>query len=154
MGYDYLWNNVRVKGGAYGCMSGFQRNGECFMVSYRDPHLKDTLEVFKNAAAYIENFDVSDRDMTKFIIGTVSNMDTPLTPSAKGIRSLNAYMSNVRFEDVQSDRDEVLSTGVKEIRALSKYLEALYNSGAFCVIGGEDKIEDSKELFNSTRSLS
>ena len=154
MGYDYLWNNIRVQGGAYGCMSGFQRNGECFMVSYRDPHLKNTLEVFKNAAAYIENFDVSDRDMTKFIIGTVSNMDTPLTPAAKGTRSLNTYMSNVRYEDVQRDRDEVLSTGVKEIRALSKYLEALYNAGAFCVIGGEDKIEGSKELFNSTRSLS
>ncbi len=154
MGYDYLWNNIRVKGGAYGCMSGFQRNGECFMVSYRDPHLKETLDIFKNAASYIENFEVSDRDMTKFIIGTVSNMDTPLTPSGKGQRSLNAYMSHVTFEDVQRDRDEVLSTGVKEIRALSKYLEALWGAGAFCVIGGEDKIEENRELFNKTRSLS
>ena len=154
MGYDYLWNNVRVKGGAYGCMSGFQRNGECFMVSYRDPHLKGTLEIFKNAAAYIADFDVSDRDMTKFIIGTVSNMDTPLTPSGKGMRSLNAYMSNVAFEDVQKDREEVLGTGVKEIRGLSKYLKALYNAGAFCVIGGEDKIEGCRELFKTTRSLS
>ena len=154
MGYDYLWNNIRVKGGAYGCMSGFQRNGECFMVSYRDPHLKETLDIFKNAASYIENFEVSDRDMTKFIIGTVSNMDTPLTPSGKGQRSLNAYMSHVTFEDVQRDRDEVLSTGVKEIRALSKYLKALWGAGAFCVIGGEDKIEENRELFNKTRSLS
>ena len=154
MGYDYLWNNVRVKGGAYGCMSGFQRNGECFMVSYRDPHLKGTLEIFENAAGYIEKFDVSDRDMTKFIIGTVSNMDTPLTPAAKGMRSLNAYMTNVTFDMVQKDRDEVLSTGVKEIRALSKYLDALCKSGALCVIGGEEKIGSSKELFNTTRSLS
>ncbi|MBQ9504458.1 MAG: insulinase family protein, partial [Lachnospiraceae bacterium] len=154
MGYEYLWNNVRVKGGAYGCMNGFSRNGECYMVSYRDPHLKNTIKIFEEAAEYIEGFDVSERDMTKFIIGTISNIDTPLPPAAKGQRSFNAYMSGVTQEDIQKDRDEVLSTGVKEIRALSKYLEALCKSGALCVIGGEEKIGSSKELFNTTRSLS
>lgn len=154
LGYDYLWNNIRVKGGAYGCMSGFNRNGECYMVSYRDPHLKQTLDIFERAADYIRDFDVSKRDMTKFIIGTISNMDTPLTPSAKGQRSLNAYMSNVRYEDVQKDRDEVLGASVEEIRALSEHLKALVDAGAFCVIGGEEKIESEKDMFKNTRSLS
>ena len=124
------------------------------MVSYRDPHLKTTLDVFEKAAEYIDSFDVSERDMTKFIIGTISGMDTPLTPSAKGQRSQNAYLSNISFEDVQKDRDEVLGAGLKEIRALSEYLRALISCGAFCVIGGEEKIESEKELFKNTRSLS
>ena len=79
MGYEYLWQNIRVKGGAYGCMSSFNKLGEGYFVSYRDPHLKNTLEIYKGVTEYLRNFDVSDRDMTKFIIGTISNMDQPMT---------------------------------------------------------------------------
>lgn len=86
--YDYLWINVRVKGGAYGCMSGSYRNGDMYMVSYRDPNLRKTNEIYENAADYLEHFDVSDRDMVKFIIGTIGDIDTPMNPAAKGTRSL------------------------------------------------------------------
>lgn len=86
--YDYLWINVRVKGGAYGCMSGSYRNGDMYMVSYRDPNLRKTNDIYENAADYLEHFDVSDRDMVKFIIGTIGDMDTPMNPAAKGTRSL------------------------------------------------------------------
>ena len=153
MGYDYLWQNVRVKGGAYGCMSAWARTGECYMVSYRDPHLKETLDIFNNAGDYIADFTASDRDMTKYIIGTISDMDTPLTPRAEGNRGLSAYLSNFGDEDLQRERDEVLSTDVNAIRALAPFGFALKNSPIICTVGGEEKIEENKELFKEMRQL-
>ncbi|MBR6487216.1 MAG: insulinase family protein, partial [Lachnospiraceae bacterium] len=90
MGYDYLWINVRVKGGAYGCMNSYSRTGDMYLTSYRDPNLKNTLDVYKGAPEYIRKFDPDKRDMTKYIIGTISDMDIPLTPRAKGLRSMSA----------------------------------------------------------------
>ena len=103
LSYDYLWQNIRVKGGAYGCMSGFNRIGEGYLVSYRDPNLEKTNEVYEGVTEYLKNFTVSDRDMTKYIIGTISNLDQPLTPVAKGDRSLNLYMNHVwRYSNTSS----------------------------------------------------
>ena len=101
MGYEYLWQNIRVKGGAYGCMSNFNRIGEGFFVSYRDPNLKRTMEIYEGVAEYLRNFTVSDYDMNKYIIGTISNLDQPMTPAAKGDRSMNLYMNHVSARDDQ-----------------------------------------------------
>ena len=77
LSYDYLWMNLRVKGGAYGCMSGFKRSGESYFVSYRDPHLKRTLDVYEGIPAYVRDFQADEREMTKYIIGTISGKDVP-----------------------------------------------------------------------------
>ncbi len=153
MGYDYLWMNVRVKGGAYGCMSSFSRFGDSYFVSYRDPNLKETLDIFNAASDYVENFDASDRDMTKYVIGAVSVMDHPLTPRAEGQRSRAAYISDISYEDIQKERDEVLSCNKERIRALKPYMDCIRNSGYVCVLGSEEKINDNKELFTETRTL-
>ena len=87
LSYDYLWQNVRVKGGAYGYMSSFNRLGDGYFVSYRDPNLEKTNEIYEGITDYLRTFDVSDRDMTKYIIGTISNIDQPMNPVAKGDRS-------------------------------------------------------------------
>ena len=147
MGYDYLWNNIRVKGGAYGCMSGFAQNGIGYFVSYRDPNLKETLDIFDNAADYIEKFECSDRDMTKFIIGTIADVDAPQTPYDEGIASFAAYFSHKTFEDKQRNRDEILSCNVQTIRGLADYIREIMKADAICVVGAEDKIEENKELF-------
>ena len=78
-----LWTNIRVKGGAYGCMSGFKRSGESFFVSYRDPHLRRTLDVFKGIPEYVRSFKADEREMTKYIIGTISGKDVPRTPRCR-----------------------------------------------------------------------
>lgn len=91
MSYEYLWVNVRVKGGAYGCMSGFGRNGNSYFASYRDPNLRQTNEIYEGVPEYVEHFNVEERDMTKYVIGTISEMDTPLTARAQGARSDAAY---------------------------------------------------------------
>lgn len=153
MSYDYLWNNVRVKGGAYGCMNNYTRTGSGYLVSYRDPNLRKTNEIFEKSVDYTEHFDVSDRDMTKYIIGTISSMDTPLNARAKGMRSLSAWMTGVTEEQVQKERDEVLGCGIEEIRALAPYLKAMLSQNHICVIGNEEKLEEQKDLFEMTESL-
>ncbi len=153
LGYDYLWNNVRVLGGAYGCMSSFARNGNMFLVSYRDPHLKNTLKIFDEAAGYIKSFKVSKRDMTKFIIGTISDLDTPLNPRAEGARSLGAYMARITFGEVQAERDAILSCTPEKIRELAPYLELTMKDEALCIVGAEEKIDGNASLFGEVRDL-
>lgn len=153
MGYDYLWNNVRVKGGAYGCMCNFGRSGDSYFVSYRDPNLTKTIETYEGAAAYIKDFEADERQMTQFIIGTVSDMDTPLNPAAKGARSLGAYLSKMRVEDVQKERDEVLGAGREDIRRLGDYLQAFMDADCLCAVGNEDTIKENQELFQYTEHL-
>lgn len=153
MGYEYLWTNIRVQGGAYGCMSGFGKTGDTYLVSYRDPNLGRTLDIYKGIGEYLKNFTVDDRDMCKYIIGTISECDTPMNPAAKGSRSLNAWMSHVTEEELQKERDQILSADQNSIRALEPLLQAVLDHGNICVIGGEEKIQSEKELFEQVRPL-
>lgn len=153
MSYDYLWQNIRVKGGAYGCMSNFNRIGEGYFVSYRDPNLKRTLDVYDGVVDYLKNFTVSERDMTKYIIGTMSGIDQPMTPASKGDRSMNLYMNKVSAEMIREERNQILDAGQDDIRALYKVAEAVLRADQMCVIGGEDKIEEEKELFKTLTSF-
>ncbi len=153
LSYDYLWQNVRVKGGAYGCMSNFSRLGEGYFMSYRDPNLEKTNEVYEGVVDYLKNFSVSERDMTKYIIGTISNMDQPMTPVTKGDRSMNLYMNQVSEEMIRKERAEVLDATEEDIRALAEIVEAVLKGNYFCVIGNEEKIEEQKDLFMELRSI-
>lgn len=153
LGYDYLWNNVRVKGGAYGCMCGFSQNGNGYFVSYRDPSLKETNEIYEGAYEYVANFNVSDRDMTKYIIGAISNMDVPLTPSGAGSRGFNAYMTGITEEYLKEVRNQVLQATQEDIRKLAPIVKSILDDGNLCVIGNEKKIEENKKLFNVVTGL-
>ncbi|MCR5303448.1 MAG: insulinase family protein [Lachnospiraceae bacterium] len=148
MSYDYLWSNIRVLGGAYGCMCTFTRTGLASFVSYRDPHLKETLEVYNRVVDYIENFNVDERTMTKFVIGAVAELDRPMSPSAYGNYSRRGYVSCFSEEAAQKERDEVLDVTPEKIRDLSKYLKAVLKNSVICVFGGEAEIEKNKELFD------
>ena len=153
LSYDYLWQNIRVKGGAYGCMCNFNRIGESYLISYRDPNLEKTMEVYEGVVDYLKNFTVTERDMTKYIIGTMSNIDRPMTPSAKGERSMNLYMNHVSAEMIQNERMDILHAGQEDIRALAPIVEAMLSAGQICVIGSEEKIEEQKELFGEVKTL-
>ena len=153
LSYDYLWQNVRVKGGAYGCMCNFNRIGESYLVSYRDPNLKKTLETYRGIVDYLKNFTADEREMTKYIIGTMSNIDRPMNPSAKGDRSLNLYMNHVTEEMIKKERDRILDATQEDIRRLADVVDALLAADQICVIGGEEKIEEAKELFGEVKML-
>lgn len=151
--YDYLWNNVRVKNGAYGCMCGFNRIGDGYFTSYRDPNLKKTYEVYKNAPQYVEHFDASDRDMLKYIIGAIAKLDTPMTPSTEGGFSFACYLSGVTEEILQKDRDTILSTNVAAIRKLAPYIEAILAYDCIAALGDEDVIEKEADVFKEIKNL-
>ena len=153
LSYDYLWNNIRVKGGAYGCMSGFKRNGESYFVSYRDPNLKNTLDVYAGIPDYLEHFQADERAMTKYIIGTVSGMDVPKTPKMQGQFSMAAYLMGITEEELQKERNQILDAQSEDIRALAPLVRAILQDGDICVIGGEEAIEKNKELFHETKHL-
>ena len=153
LSYDYLWINVRVKGGAYGCMNTFLRSGESYFVSYRDPNLSDTLDVYDRIPEYIKSFSPDERDMTKYIIGTFSALDTPMNPEAKGNRSLSAYLEGITYEQIQKERNEILNAQPEDIRRLADLVEAVLKKDSICVIGNENMIKESAGLFENVEKL-
>ena len=153
LSYNYLWVNVRVKGGAYGVMNSFGLNGLSYFVSYRDPNLTKTVEVFEGAVDDVDSFDADDREMTKLIIGTVSEMDTPLTPSAKGARSFSVYMTGESFENIQRIRDEVLDCTPADIRKCAEYIKEFMADNKLFVVGNEKLITENSKLFGTIENL-
>ena len=153
LSYDYLWNNLRVKGGAYGCMCGFRRSGESYFVSYRDPHLKRTLDVYRGIPEYVRNFRADEREMTKYIIGTISGKDVPRTPQMQGSLSRTAWFCGVTEEMVQKERDEILQATVEDIHNLAPLIEVVLEEESVCVVGSETAVQKEKELFGEIKSL-
>ena len=153
LGYDYLWNNVRVKGGAYGCMCSFGKGGDGGFVSYRDPNLKKTVEVFEGAAKAIAEVKLDERTMTQYLIGAISDLDVPMNPQGYGLFSLSAYMTGITQEMLQKERDEMLSATCEDIRGLSKYVEAMMSDEYFCTVGNAEKIKEASDLFMNVENL-
>ncbi len=153
LGYEYLWGKIRVEGGAYGCMSNFNRDGYSFLVSYRDPHLKRTIRVFEETADYLRGFDADERTMTKYIIGAVSALDQPMTPFIYGRYCLSSYLMGLTQESLQKERDQVLDATPADIRGMADYLDAVMATGCICAVGGDTKIRENAELFGEIRKL-
>ena len=153
MGYDYLWNNIRVKGGAYGCMCNFGKSGESYFVSYRDPNLQKTIDVYEKAADTIEAFDADERTLTQYLIGAVSDLDIPMNPSAAGLFSLSAYMTGLTQEMLQKERDELIAATAEDIRGLGAYIRAFMSEEFLCVVGNAEKIKEAKDIFGKVENL-
>ena len=149
--YDYFWTRIRVQGGAYGAMTQFNRNGFMVFSSYRDPNLAETLDVLDETADYVRTFDVSDREMDKFIIGTMSGVDAPMTPQMKGDIAATFHLRGITQEDRQRARDEILTAQQADIRALAPLVADAMQANVRCVLGGEEKIRENAVLFDAVR---
>ena len=149
--YDYFWTRIRVQGGAYGAMTQFNRNGFMVFSSYRDPNLAETLDVLDETADYVRTFDVSDREMDKFIIGTMSGVDAPMTPQMKGDIAATFHLRGITQEDRQRARDEILTAQQADIRALAPLIADAMQANVRCVLGGEEKIRENAALFDAVR---
>lgn len=147
--YDYFWTKIRVQGGAYGAFTQISRVGTLFFSSYRDPNLKETLDVFDKTSDYLASFDVSDREMVKFIIGTISTLDVPLTPQLKGSVAQDRFFRQLTDADRQKTRDEILATRQEDIRALAAVVDACMKENILCVFGNEEKLKENAGLFGS-----
>ncbi|MBX4264208.1 insulinase family protein [Clostridium estertheticum] len=144
---DYLWKELRVKGGAYGGSINFTKD-EVLFYSYRDPNLKETLDTFEGVVKFLKEFSADDKEMTNYIIGTIGNMDYLKGPYAKGILGDNMYFSGTTQKDIQKIRDEVLATKASDIRELAGLLDVVIEQNLHCVVGSETKINNNKNLFD------
>ena len=152
--YEYLWTKIRVQGGAYGAFANFNRSGNLFFGSYRDPNLTKTLETFNGTADFLKNFDVSNREMDKYIIGTLSKTDKPLTPSLKGQVAADFCLRNITYADRQKSRNEILSARQEDIRALSNLIGDCMKQNYLCVFGNEEIIKQNAKIFGEIKSAS
>ncbi len=143
LSYDYLWNEVRVLGGAYGC--GFRCTADSLLqfYSYRDPAVDPTVERFERAAEWIAAWDPTPAELDGFIVAGVSGMDAPVKPRSLGRRLDAARLSGRTPEWRQRIRREMLETTVGDVRALAKPLDKLGQSRGMCVFGGREQIEAS-----------
>ena len=145
----FLWDRVRVQGGAYGSQSSFDSlSGDYGLVSYRDPNLTETLDVYDQIADYLENLDISDKELTKILIGCVGRLDPPLSADRKGSVSMVEYLTGKTYELKQKRRDELLSTCLKDIKSYAFLFRKIKESGYVCVLGNEEKIKKSKNRFD------
>jgi Zn-dependent M16 (insulinase) family peptidase len=150
---DYLWNNVRVQGGAYGCMFRFSRSGLIGFSSFRDPNLSRTLDVYGKAKDYLANFQAGQREMTKFIIGAISDLDPALSPRDTALLATKRYVANISQEDVQREWEETLKTGPDNIHAFANLLAGAISPTDKCVIGGEKALGTESKQFRSVVNL-
>ncbi len=150
---DYLWNKVRVEGGAYGGMSGIRRSGDMILVSYRDPNIGETYRAYEGIVSYFEELDMSDEEIKNAIIGTISGLDTPLTPSMENSKMMTMYFSDLTNEDEDKTRKEILETTLAELVNMSKLYEQVLGSDYFCVVGSKKSIEQAKERFSKIKEL-
>ena len=150
---EYLFKELRVKGGAYGAMSSFSLSGYMYFCSYRDPNLRETLEAYDRVPEYLSSFDCTKREMDKYIIGDISNLDYPKTPEGIGAQADEDYITGFTQEDRQQIRDEVLSTRVEDIRFYAGMIGEIMNKNHFCVFGSEQKVKEAQELFHRLTPL-
>ncbi len=150
---DFLWNNIRVLGGAYGAMLNFTYSGLFYTNSYRDPNLKESLITYNNLAQFIKNLELNDRELTKYILGTISSYDYPETPSVKGETADRNYFSRIDNQFLQTNRDQMLSTTVEDVRNLASLIDSVMQQNRYCVFGSEGKIKENLDLFQAVIAL-
>jgi Zn-dependent M16 (insulinase) family peptidase len=145
---DFLYNRIRVQNGAYGAGMQTSRSGQTIFYSYRDPHLNQTFDSYAGVVKYLQDFKISDREMTRYIIGTIANRDKPLTVASKGRAAIDLHLRNISQADLQKERDDILSTKPADIRAMANLIADVLKKNTYCVYGNEKKLSDNKKLFN------
>lgn len=139
---SWLWERVRVQGGAYGAFCPFdQHSGFLGFASYRDPNLLETLSIFDQTGEYLRALELPDEERIKSIIGAIGNMDAYQLPDAKGFSALKRYLIGYNDEQRQQLRDEILGTSVADFRAFGEVLGQLRDVGLIVVMGAPEAIE-------------
>lgn len=156
---DYLWNNIRVKGGAYGADIGID-NGNVILSSYRDPNLKETIDTFDKIPEYLKNFKADEKQMNNYIIGAAGKADNSLNmlnsfigPAADGMIADQLYLTGVKQSDMQKEREELVSTTEEDIRNFAPVMDAVLKQNYLCVVGGETQIEQNKKNFMTIKNV-
>ena len=150
---DYLWHHIRVKGGAYGCFALDNNYNMLSLISYRDPHLKESLDVYKKCLDYIKNLNVDERTLQQYIIGTINERENVLSNHQIAIISFNRYMMEIDEDFLNQVRQDTINMSLDDIKDLALIIEDMLNHSSYCVIGNEDDINENKDLFTTIQSL-
>jgi len=143
---SYLWEKIRVQGGAYGGFCAFDRKSGVFSyLSYRDPNLTGTLANYDGTADFLRRLEVSEDDLTRSIIGAIGGIDAYQLPDAKGFTSLSRYLIGDDDETLQRYRDEVLGTTAADFKQLAGALDAVRDHGQVVVMGSADALASANE---------
>lgn len=149
----YLWDNVRVVGGAYGGGCSFDpMNGYLSFSSYRDPNLQGTLDIYQKTSEVLTSLELSEEALEQAIVGAVGDLDQPMTPDSKGFRSLSWYLTGVTTEQRQAYRDQMLSTKYEDFVALGKRLGESQLKVA--VFGSADAINKANDARGEEEKMS
>ena len=150
---EWLKNQVRVIGGAYGGFARFSSTGQVYFGSYRDPNLKSTLENYARTPGFLSTLDIDQAEMTRFIIGTISGMDRPQTASQRGSTAVNRYFTKATLEELREERTAVLTTTLDDVKSYEKMVSEILDNSLICVYGNEDKLKQNQELFEKLITL-
>ncbi|MEE8205466.1 MAG: insulinase family protein [Nitrospinaceae bacterium] len=146
----YLWDRVRVKGGAYGSSLSFDLyTGDLALVSYRDPNLVETLQVYDDIPEFLSQLEIPEEEFEQIVIGCAGKIDPPLTPDRKGSLAKIEYLTGMTQEFKQRRLEELLSTRLSDIREYAGLFEKVRDQGAVCALGNEDKIKKSSSHFEN-----
>jgi Zn-dependent M16 (insulinase) family peptidase len=141
MSTTYMWEKIRVQGGAYGGFAAFDAfSGNFSFMSYRDPNLVGTLNNYAGAGEFLQNLDLNQEELTRSIIGAIGGMDAHLLPDAKGYTSMMYYLLRYTDEERQRIRDQVLSASADDFKAFGEVLSKVADSGVVVVVGSKDNI--------------
>ena len=143
LSYEVLWEEIRLKGGAYD--TGFiarSNSGTVCCYSYRDPNPSQTGETFKNIHSYLNDFLADDPDLTKYVIGTIGAADTVSTPRSAGALATTLHLAGRSFEDVERIRRESIEVTTEELKRLSKVLETLSKTSTLTVVAPRSTLEE------------
>ncbi|OJF97009.1 insulinase family protein [Alkalibacterium sp. 20] len=151
--FDYLWNEIRVKGGAYGSLYQHNRTGSLALGSYRDPNIGKTLAVYKNMPTYVKELTLSESELLKYIIGSLSPLEQPKSAESKGLTAFNRLKRNITKEDIIQLKEEILATDSDKLSALHDGFTKVIDAGSVVVIGNKAQIENEKDLFDKIYDL-
>ena len=152
---DYLYQQIRVKGGAYGQSCSFSpTTGDVTFSSYRDPQLRATDEVYLKTGDFIRALSLGEAELTKLIIGTFSGLDFPKSSRQKAESSFSAYISGRKYEDVQREREQALDVTLDDLKAQADMVDAVLAQDYACTIGNEAKLRENADMFDKLVSLS
>ncbi|MGI6580694.1 MAG: insulinase family protein [Saccharofermentanales bacterium] len=150
---DYLWNTIRVKGGAYGASILFDRQGNLILASYRDPECGKTYQVYAELENYLTNLTLSNDELTGYLIGTIANLDQPLSFPAASRRAKSLYDQDITAEQLQTERQQILNIQVADLKQHAQLIGKALAEDIRCTLGNSEKLNQEKDLFKSTEIL-
>ncbi|MTV49990.1 insulinase family protein [Heliobacillus mobilis] len=147
--HGYLWERLRMKGGAYGAFSQIDDGGTISLCSVDDPNVKETIDVYAQTGEFLRRFQPGEQEMTSYIIGAIGVMDDLLEPWEKGRVAAARYIRGLRQQDIQQVREEILSTSPQDIRNFAPLMDAFRRARNLTVVGNGEKIMQNQDSFDS-----